>query len=544
MKPTTSPPVGRVAPAVPSRPALGGGSSSTTKTAQQFGGSNVGAGTDMAGAAEPSSVPSHTGLKTGFTRLEPGAAPPAAVSGPTNVQRVLHVEWDASTGTFKGMPDVWKSSLPEGVAGDASGATAASLPEHVAPTAPTKKVGGTLLGALGLAASPTVSPAGELSAVGRGPTAKDEGGGYSMFISAPFNVKHNIHVQVDPSAPTGFTGLPREWDAMLSVSGISKAEVSAHPQEVLSALQFHMEGPPPKLPTRKSLERDLDEASFISRGDPTTIFSSLVKLGEGASGQVFSGVDRDTGKSVAIKVAPASDLSNLKMEIALQKLSSHPNVVSYIETYLHKDQLWIVLELVHGGPLTEVLGPTIAFPEPCIAYACREVLKGLGFLHRQHRLHRDIKSDNILVDFNGAVKIADFGFAAGLTEEQDKRKSVVGTPYWMAPELIHGLAYDAKVDVWSMAITALEMAEGEPPHLHEQPMRALYLITTQASPELRNPAKWSSKFKHFLKCALHKDPAKRATSEQLLMHPFMGIACTQEEFSAFATHILRSRGKK
>lgn len=133
--------------------------------------------------------------------------------------------------------------------------------------------------------------------------------------------------------------------------------------------------------------------------------------------------------------------------------------------------LQIIMEFVHGGTLTEVLGPTIDFPEAHIAFVCKQMLMGLAYLHRQHRLHRDIKSDNILVGFNGAVKLADFGFAVGLTEEQDKRRSVVGTPYWMAPELIRGLEYDAKVDVWSLGITAIEMAEGEPPHLHEPPLR-------------------------------------------------------------------------
>lgn len=164
-----------------------------------------------------------------------------------------------------------------------------------------------------------------------------------------------------------------------------------------------------------------------------------------------------------------------------------------------------------------MLGPTITFPEPMIAFVSREILRGLAFVHASHRLHRDIKSDNVLVGFDGAVKIADFGFAAGLTEEQDKRRSVVGTPYWMAPELIRGHAYDAKVDVWSLAITALEMAEGEPPHLHEQPLRALLLITTQPPPELREAGRWSPKFRHFLKSSLALEPAKRASAEQLLM---------------------------
>lgn len=195
----------------------------------------------MASPGAPDAYTTHPGLKAGS---------PAIVSGPTNVQRVLHVEWDSATGTFKGMPDVWKAALPDGVAADSDGGgvSTADLPEHIAPTAPAKAKaagGGGVLGALGLSSG---------AAESRGPTAHEGGGGgYSMFVSNPFNVKHNIHVQVDPSAPTGFTGLPREWDAMLSVSGISKAEVTAHPQAVLSALQFHMEGPPPKLPKKVEL---------------------------------------------------------------------------------------------------------------------------------------------------------------------------------------------------------------------------------------------------------------------------------------------------
>jgi len=202
------------------------------------------------------------------------------------------------------------------------------------------------------------------------------------------------------------------------------------------------------------------------------------------------------------------------------------------------------MEFVHGGTLTEVLGPTIDIPEPLIAYVCKQMLLGLAFVHRQHRLHRDIKSDNVLVAFDGAVKLADFGFAVGLTEEQDKRRSVVGTPYWMAPELVRGLEYDAKVDVWSLGITALELAEGEPPHLHEAPLRALLLITTQPAPTLRHADKWSAKFKHFLKCCLHTDPAKRASAESLLVHPFIATAATQAEFAALASRILTGRGKK
>lgn len=136
------------------------------------------------------------------------------------------------------------------------------------------------------------------------------------------------------------------------------------------------------------------------------------------------------------------------------------------------------MELVDGGCLTDVIVDMEPFPEKMIAFVCRESLKGLAYLHKDFRLHRDIKSDNILMGRNGEVKIADFGFAVNLTSEQDKRKSVVGTPYWMAPELIRGQKYDDKVDVWSLGITAIEMAELEPPYLNEPPLRALLLITT------------------------------------------------------------------
>lgn len=192
-----------------------------------------------------------------------------------------------------------------------------------------------------------------------------------------------------------------------------------------------------------------------------------------------------------------------------------------------------------------MLGPTVPFPEACIAFVTRVLLEGLAFLHTQKRLHRDIKSDNVLVDFNGSVKIADFGFAVGLSEEADKRKSVVGTPFWMAPELIRGSEYDGKVDVWSLGITALEMAEGEPPYLKELPLRALFLIASAASgPALREPHSWSQAFNGFLARALDPNPATRATAEELLKHPFIATACSMADFARFASHILRARGKR
>lgn len=180
------------------------------------------------------------------------------------------------------------------------------------------------------------------------------GGKGGWFIGTPYNVKHRYHVHTDDAAPTGFAGLPPEWEAMLRSSGISRDEVSKHPEEVLDVLCFHFDGPPPKLPRRDDLEREVHEASVITRGDPTQVFSGLHKLGEGASGTVYLAQDKRDNTFVAIKTAPLSDLANLKNEIAIQKLSDHPSIVSVKDTYIssREKKLWIVLEYVHGGTLT------------------------------------------------------------------------------------------------------------------------------------------------------------------------------------------------
>jgi serine/threonine protein kinase len=324
-------------------------------------------------------------------------------------------------------------------------------------------------------------------------------------------------------------------------SGISREEVRRNPQEVLDVLQFHMDGPPPKLPSRSSLQKKTAEAVKILKADPTRVFRRTKELGRGASGVVYVGTDTRDDSTVAIKIAQLVELEALKNEISLQQMSNHPNIVHFREAYAWSESLWIIMDFMNGGSLTEVLGPDILWPESHIAYVCKMSLMGLAFLHRQHRLHRDIKSDNILVNLDGCIKIADFGFAVSLTEEENKRKSVVGTPYWMAPELIRGLDYDAKVDVWSLGITALEMAEGEPPLIREPPLRALLLITIQGSPALAQPKRWSSNFKHFLSRCFDITPESRASAEQLLMHPFLKSACTQAVFATFVAKTLATR---
>lgn len=248
--------------------------------------------------------------------------------------------------------------------------------------------------------------------------------------------------------------------------------------------------------------------------------------------QVFSAVDvregETNGQKVAIKQMSLNNESAklLVTEINIMKNSRHPNVVFYNDSFMVEEQLWVVMELMDGGCLTEILehfGP-IRMSEPQIAYVCRETLRALVYIHSLHRIHRDIKSDNILLNSKGEVKIADFGYAAQLTKKQKKRNTVVGTPYWMAPELIRGFDYGVGVDIWSTGIMVMEMCEGEPPYMEFPPLRALFLITTKGIPDLKE-ASWSPDFRDFVSKCLTKDTQDRPDGATLLAHPIMQTCC-------------------
>eukprot|EP01061_Rhynchopus_euleeides_P006792 TRINITY_DN15818_c0_g3_i1.p2 TRINITY_DN15818_c0_g3~~TRINITY_DN15818_c0_g3_i1.p2 ORF type:complete len:217 (+),score=65.69 TRINITY_DN15818_c0_g3_i1:547-1197(+) len=197
-----------------------------------------------------------------------------------------------------------------------------------------------------------------------------------------------------------------------------------------------------------------------------------------------------------------------------------------------KKTLWIAMELMTGGKLTDVLDSKKGrFPEEHVAYICKNVLEGLAYLHSMGRVHRDIKSDNILLGGKGTIKLGDFGFCASLSEgENQKRQTVVGTPYWMAPEVITGEPYDCKADVWSMGILALELCDGEPPLMEEPPMRALYIIVTQPAPSMKQPDLWSAQCRDFISQMLNKNPDQRPVASDLLNHPFLQKATADGSF--------------
>ncbi|KAG9103494.1 signal transducing kinase of the PAK [Ceratobasidium sp. 370] len=281
---------------------------------------------------------------------------------------------------------------------------------------------------------------------------------------------------------------------------------------------------------RRREKKDKGDQDIVKRlqaictdADPTRLYRNLVKIGQGASGGVYTAYQVGTNLSVAIKQMdldkqPKKDL--IINEILVMRSSRHPNIVNYIDSFLHKNDLWVVMEYMEGGSLTDVVTANL-MTEGQIAAVSRETAQGLEHLHRHGVIHRDIKSDNVLLSLQGDIKLTDFGFCAQISDPaHSKRTTMVGTPYWMAPEVVTRKEYGPKVDIWSLGIMAIEMVEGEPPYLNQNPLKALYLIATNGTPTIANPEALSPVFKDYLAKTLEVDAEKRPDAAQLLQHPF------------------------
>ncbi|XP_053908835.1 serine/threonine-protein kinase PAK 4 isoform X3 [Cuculus canorus] len=321
----------------------------------------------------------------------------------------------------------------------------------------------------------------------------------------------------------------------------SKNPEPSHPRITPHASDPHLARPPnpsaapgpqqPRSPQREPQRVSHEQfraalQMVVDPGDPRSYLDNFIKIGEGSTGIVCIATVKSTGKLVAVKKMDLRKQQRRELlfnEVVIMRDYQHENVVEMYNSYLVGDELWVVMEFLEGGALTDIVTHT-RMNEEQIAAVCLAVLKALAVLHAQGVIHRDIKSDSILLTHDGRVKLSDFGFCAQVNKEVPRRKSLVGTPYWMAPELISRLPYGPEVDIWSLGVMVIEMVDGEPPYFNEPPLKAMKMIRDNLPPKLKHGHKVSPSLKGFLDRMLVRDPVQRATATELLKHPFLAKA--------------------
>ncbi|XP_057302411.1 serine/threonine-protein kinase PAK 3-like [Hydractinia symbiolongicarpus] len=441
--------------------------------------------------------------KKGFNKIFTSQAKKKPeISLPTQFEHTVHVGFDAITGEFTGMPETWAQLLQ---ASNITPSEQKQNPQAVIDVlkfydSKNKEDEKKYMDFVGTEATEDTAPKERKPTQPAQPTD-----------------------QVRQDAPPALPARPEHTKSrFITAEQLAGSGVKAAPPEKTESESTKTSQP---VKRRKMTDEEIMAKlrTIVTVGDPKKKYTKFEKIGQGASGVVYTAIEVATGNEVAIKQMNLSQQPKKELiinEILVMRENKHPNIVNYVDSYLVGEELWVVMEFLAGGSLTDVVTET-CMDEGQIASVSRECLQALDFLHGNGVIHRDIKSDNILLGLDGSVKLTDFGFCATITMEQQKRSTMVGTPYWMAPEVVTRKQYGPKVDLWSLGIMAIEMIEGEPPYLNENPLRALYLIATNGTPELQHPERLSPIFRDFLNKTLEMDVDKRPSARELLMHPFL-----------------------
>ncbi|KAF6772971.1 hypothetical protein AHF37_06830 [Paragonimus kellicotti] len=444
------------------------------------------------------------------------------ISGPTNVKKNMHVTFDPITGTFVGLNDEFKKMIDNlGITFEDKNKNADRIINAVNAMEESQRP-------KYIGFDPRLNDISEL----------EEGEGSVSDVS-----RTPSRSPVPPPRPTRGPTVPDKHNNDITnqvTSDMKKVIITKLPSPPTEPPSYTITKvkpkdvtlkPPGPVVRRRARRKMTDDEFFaaldgiVSKSDPHGNYELIEKLGSGASGTVWQASDKRNGRMIAIKMMKLSKQPNRDLiisEIEVMKELRHESIVNYLDSHLVRstNELWVVMEYLDGGALTNVVMETIMDP-PLIAAVTKECVKALAYLHDRNIIHRDIKSDNVLLGKQGQVKLTDFGFCAQLGNRQSKRDTMVGTPYWMAPEVVNKtVQYGEKIDIWSLGIMVIEMLDGEPPYIHEQPLRAIMLIQANGKPKpkakITNPA-----MADFLDRCLVVNPDRRASANELLSHRFL-----------------------
>lgn len=415
------------------------------------------------------------------------------IGQPFQVSHVVHVGYNPATGDVEGLPEPWLKLLQH---------------SNISPKEQSKH------------------PTAVLQALKYYQHSIKNKNGVAKFLATKETVEQESK-EIADTVPeiSDDEGLDEPPEDKLAV-GVSPTDGDAKPAVVPVASPV-MRNKREETPRVSEEEVMTQLRNIVNPEDPRQRYNLMSKVGSGASGTVYTATDRQTQRKVAVKTMELAQQPKKELiltEIEVMRQNRHPNLVNFLDAYLVDADLWVVMEYLEGGALTDVVSETVMREEQ-MAAVCLEATRAIAFLHSQGIIHRDIKSDNVLLGMDGAVKVTDFGFCAQIRPDE-KRHTMVGTPYWMAPEVVTRKQYGPKVDVWSLGIMLIEMMDGEPPYLNETPLRALYLIATHGKPHLRDRERRSPELLDFLDRCLEVDVEARATAQELLEHPFLQKAAS------------------